>query len=46
MTDFTVPEAEALERRWTGKSKNDGTVTVKLCFQCQINRAEAAKEAR
>ncbi len=46
MTDFTVPEAEARERRWPGKANVNNTVTVKMCFQCQIDRAEAAKDRR
>ena len=46
MTDLTVPEAEARERHWAGKANVDDTVTVKMCFQCQIDRAEAAKERR
>jgi hypothetical protein len=44
MTELTMPEAEAHERNWTGTADVNGTVTVKMCFQCQINRAEAAKE--
>ena len=44
MTEITVPEAEARERNWTGNADANGAVTVKMCFQCQINRAEAAKE--
>jgi hypothetical protein len=44
LTDFVLPENEARELDWPGKPNPDGTVTVKMCFQCQINRAEAAKQ--
>jgi hypothetical protein len=44
MTELAVPEAEARERNWTGNADGSGTVTVKMCFQCQINRAEAAEQ--
>ena len=44
LTDFSLPASEARERNWTGRANADGSVTVKMCFQCQINRAEAAKQ--
>lgn len=44
LAELVVSEGEAREQNWPGKSNPDGTVTVKMCIQCQIQRAEAAKQ--
>ncbi|MFL6446606.1 MAG: hypothetical protein ACJ746_02815 [Bryobacteraceae bacterium] len=44
LADVVLPESEAKERQWSGKPNGDGTVTVKLCIQCQINQAELLKQ--
>jgi hypothetical protein len=44
LADVAMPESEARERNWQGTPNPDGTVTVKLCIQCQVNRAEASKQ--
>jgi hypothetical protein len=44
LADFVLPSSEALARDWSGKLNPDGTITVKMCIQCQINEAEALKQ--
>ncbi len=44
LADYVVPDSEARGRNWPGKPNPDGTVTVRMCIQCQIQRAEAAKQ--
>jgi len=44
LADYALPEGEARERNWSGELNPDGTVTVRMCIQCQIQRTEAAKQ--
>jgi hypothetical protein len=43
MSRVTLPEAEVRENDWPGEQNQDGTVTVDLCMQCRIVRAERLK---
>ena len=40
-----VPEEEAAARGWIGTRNSDGTVTVSMCLQCQIERSERSKRS-
>ena len=43
MTQQSVSKAEAQQRAWPGREKPDGTVTINMCLQCQIQRSERRK---
>lgn len=43
LTEQQLPQAEAAERNWDGRQNPDGSVTVRMCLQCQIERSEALK---
>ena len=40
-----VPEKGAAAKGWTGSRNGDGTVTVSMCLQCQIERSERSKRS-
>lgn len=39
LTTASVPPEEAAQNGWTGHKNADGTVTVGMCLQCQIDRS-------
>ena len=43
MTNLVVSPEEAEERNWSGIANPDGTLTVKMCLQCQMVRSAQAK---
>lgn len=43
MSRVPLPAAEVRENDWPGELNQDGTVTVDLCMQCRIVRAERLK---
>jgi hypothetical protein len=43
LTKQSVSIEEAAEKNWVGTQNPDGTVTVMMCLQCQIDRAEHSK---
>jgi hypothetical protein len=45
LTKQVVPEEEAAEKHWHGTRNEDGTITVSMCLQCQIDRAEHLKKS-
>ncbi len=45
LTKQAIPEQEAAEKQWEGTPNGDGTVTVPMCLQCQINRSERGKKS-
>jgi hypothetical protein len=44
LTLASVPQNEADENGWAGQTTSDGTLTVDMCLQCQIDRAKNQKE--
>jgi hypothetical protein len=36
----SVPQEEAVQNDWSGQKNPDGTVTVGMCLQCQIDRSQ------
>lgn len=40
LTTASVPQEEAVQNGWTGKKNADGTVTINICLQCQIDRSK------
>ncbi len=44
-TQPSVSKAEAQQFNWPGREKPDGTVTINMCLQCQIQRSERRKRA-
>ena len=42
LTEQVIPQEEAT---WDGTRNGDGTVTVSMCLQCQIDRAEQSKRS-
>lgn len=44
LTKQVIPEEQAAERHWEGTRNGNGTVTVGMCVQCQIDRAERLQE--
>jgi NMD protein affecting ribosome stability and mRNA decay len=45
MTENKVTLAEAQEHAWAGRAAGPEAVTVTMCLQCQIVRAEQRKVA-
>ena len=45
MTEENVVAREAQEQGWAGRPAGPGAVTVAMCLQCQITRAEDRKTA-
>jgi hypothetical protein len=43
MSRVPLPAAEVAQNGWPGEQNPDGTVTVDLCMQCRIVRAERLK---
>ncbi len=44
LAEHVVSASEANERNWACRANLDGTVTVRMCIQCQIQRAEATRQ--
>jgi hypothetical protein len=45
MTEEKLTAAEARENGWMGRVAGHHALTVAMCLQCQITRAEQRKEA-
>lgn len=43
LTKQVIPQDEATDKSWDGTRNGDGTVTVSMCLQCQIDRAEKSR---
>jgi len=43
LTVTFVSSEEAVQNGWTGESNQDGTVSVPMCLQCQIERSKHRK---
>ncbi len=43
LTAQSIPAHEARERNWQGTENADGSVTVRICLRCQIDRSERLK---
>jgi hypothetical protein len=46
MTRSAVSFVEAASKQWAGEKNNDGTVSVDMCLQCQIARADEQSRPR
>jgi len=44
LTLVSVLRKEAEEKGWAGEENSDGTLTVDMCLQCQIDRSENQKK--
>jgi hypothetical protein len=44
LTLTSVSQEEAERNGWIGQENSDGTLTVDMCLQCQINRSKNKKE--
>jgi hypothetical protein len=45
LTLATVPRDESERNGWTGQQNSEGTMTVDMCLQCQIDRSNRRKDA-
>jgi hypothetical protein len=41
LTDASVPAEEAVKNGWNGQHNPDGTVTMSMCLQYQIDRSKS-----
>lgn len=41
LTAASVSQEEAMQNGWGGQKNPDGTVTVSMCLQCQIDRSKS-----
>lgn len=46
LTLATVPQEEGERNGWTRQQDSEGTMTVDMCLQCQIDRSKSRKDAR
>jgi hypothetical protein len=44
LTLTCVRREEAERNSWTGQQNSDGTTTVDMCLQCQIDRSKDRKD--
>ncbi len=45
LTLVTVSRDEAKQKGWVGRENPDGTLTVHICLQCQIQRSDSRRQA-